>query len=266
MNAVEDRYGVRVGGRGARTLVLAHGLASNQTAWAPLAERLADDFRIVSFDYPGAGTSDPAAFDRDRHGSLDGYTDDLSAILDAFGGTAPIVVGHSISGAIAMLAAARAPGRIGGIVALAASPRYLDDPPNYRGGFSKRDVAELLALMETNFIGWSTSFAKVVGTPELEPRLASLFTSANPRAVRAFAEAALTCDIRTALPRVDAPTLIVQCTNDAVVPIHVGEWMAAQLPRGSYRAIDVTGHFPHLSDTALVEATVRDFAKLVGSA
>jgi sigma-B regulation protein RsbQ len=256
---IRTRYGVRVGGSGERTLVLAHGLATNQGSWAALVERLAPDFRIVTFDYPGAGTSDPRAFDRARHGSLAGYTDDLRAVLEAFGGDAPIVVGHSISGAIAILDATHDGSRISAIVALGASPRYLNDPPAYEGGFSQRDVAELLGLMESNFIGWSTSFAKAVAAPGLETSLASIFQSSDPAAVRAFAEATLTCDIRAALPHVAVPTLVVQCTNDVVVPVHVGRWMAAQLPHGTYRELDVAGHFPHLSDPALVESTVRDF-------
>ncbi len=257
---IRERCDVHVRGRGSTTLVLAHGLASEQSVWEAVADLLATRARVVTFDYPGAGSSDPAAWDPKRHGSLEGYADELLAVVEEFGGEKPIVVGHSISGAIALVAAAREPDRFEKVVALAPSPRYLDDPPGYRGGFTRRDVEELFTLMEQNFIGWAAGFAPVVAPQaDVAARMKRVISSANPRWVRSFAEVALTSDIRALLPRVAVPTLVVQCVEDAIVPVHVGQWMASQLPHGTYRQLDVAGHFPQLSAPPLVASVIEEY-------
>ncbi|MCC6620618.1 MAG: alpha/beta hydrolase [Deltaproteobacteria bacterium] len=258
MTSVRDLYAVHVHGDGPTTLLLAHGLASDQSIWGPLAARLSD-LRLVTFDYPGAGAAAPAAYDPVRHASLDGYAQDLLAIVDAFGGPAPVVVGHSMSAAIALLAARQAPGRIARLIALAPSPRYLDDPPDYRGGFSEHDIDELLELMESNFLGWATTFAQAAAPqPDLAVQMSQTFARASASSVRTLAAIVLRSDLRDLLPAIDMPTLVVQCAHDAIVPVHVGEHMARALPRGAYRLIDVAGHFPHLSAPDLVASVIRD--------
>lgn len=259
--SIRRRHEVRVAGDGDETFVLVHGLASDQRAWSAVVERLAPHARVVTFDLAGAGRSDPAAWDPARHGRLEGYAEDLLAVLEAFGGPRPVVVGHSVGGALALLASLAAPSRVARAVLLAPSPRYLDDPPDYHGGFRPEDVAALLELMELNFMGWAESFAGFAAPqPEVAARMRADFAAGDPRRVRAFAALTLNVDLRARLPEVAMPVLVAQCAHDAVVPVPVGEAMARALPRGSYRLLDVGGHFPHVSHPALVAEVVRDFA------
>lgn len=64
-----------------------------------------------------------------------------------------------MGGVIALLAALAQPQRISRLVLLAPSPRFLNDPPGYEGGFEQRDIDELLALMEANHFGWAQFLA-----------------------------------------------------------------------------------------------------------
>ncbi|MGH9089019.1 MAG: alpha/beta fold hydrolase, partial [Acidimicrobiales bacterium] len=61
-------------------MLFAHGFGCDQHMWRHVAPRFEPDFRVVLFDHVGAGSSDLAAYDPDRYGSLDGYADDVLAI------------------------------------------------------------------------------------------------------------------------------------------------------------------------------------------
>ena len=62
-------------------------------------------------------------------------------------------------------------------------------------------------------------------------------------------------DNRADLARVTTPSLIIQCTNDAVAPMEVGAYVHGQLAGSTLRVIDAIGHCPHVSHpTETIEA------------
>ena len=61
-------------------------------------------------------------------------------------------VGHSVAAMIGVLAAADHPDMFGKLVLLTPSPRYLDDT-DYRGGFTRADIDELLESLDSNYLG-----------------------------------------------------------------------------------------------------------------
>lgn len=259
---IQRRHAVHVEGEGAITYVLVHGLASDQHAWDGVAARLSTRARVVRFDLAGSGRSDLSAGDPARLASLDGHAEDVGEVIEAFGGARTVLVGHSVGGALGLLATLRAPGRVERLVLLSPSPRYLDDPPGYRGGFAPEDLSAFLDLMERNFVGWASSFsATVAPSPTVAARVREGFSSADPKRVRAFAELTLRMDLRAHLPAVTTPTLVVQCARDVIVPVSAGEAMARMLPRGAYRLLDLGGHFPHVSHPDLVAEVIRSFAE-----
>ena len=72
-----------------------------------------------------------------------------------------IFVGHSVSAMIGVLAAAREPDRFAALVLVAPSPRYVDDD-GYVGGFTETDIEDLLAALDRNYLGWSSTMAPVI--------------------------------------------------------------------------------------------------------
>jgi pimeloyl-ACP methyl ester carboxylesterase len=91
-------------GRGV-PVVLLHGLTFDRRAWAPIVDRLGDDVQCIAVDLPGHGDSGGAAMPLERVAAL------LRRHLDDLGVDRPIVVGHSMSGGLAMLYAAEHPAR-----------------------------------------------------------------------------------------------------------------------------------------------------------
>src|SRR3546814_1361345 len=124
---------------------------------------------------------------------------------------------------IGVLAANAAPERFAHRVLVGPSPRYIDDPEDgYVGGFGRRDIDELLASLESNYLGWSTAMAPaIVGNadrPELGAELTESFCKADPEIQKRFARATFLSDNRADLATVAVPCLVLQCTDDIIAP------------------------------------------------
>ncbi|KWX68706.1 alpha/beta fold hydrolase [Mycobacterium sp. NAZ190054] len=261
---VVSKNNVRVTGRtDGPAVMLAHGFGCDQNLWRFVVPLLADRFRLVLFDHVGAGASDPAAWDEQRYTDLQQYADDILTIIDELDLRDVIFVGHSVASMMGVLAAAAAPARFAGLVLLTPSPRYLDDG-DYRGGFSRSDIDELLDSIESNYLGWSRAMAPVImGTPdrpELEQELSDSFCRTDPARALTFARTTFLSDNRTDLARVTVPTTIVECAHDTLAPRDVGAYCHTHIQDSTLVTLDATGHCPHLSVPAATAAAIADFA------
>jgi sigma-B regulation protein RsbQ len=266
-NDVLSRHAVRVSGnRSGRPMVFAHGFGCDQTLWRFVAPAFEADYRVVTFDYVGAGASDRSAYDQQRYASLQAYADDILAICRALALRDVILVGHSVSATIAILASIADPALITDLILVTPSPRYVDDLPEYRGGFSAADIDGLLQMMDVNALGWAEYLAPVVmgnpDRPELAKDLEVTFCSIDPQMARQFAEVTFRADNRADLARVTTPALILQCTNDAVAPVEVGEYMHAHMRGSTLTMIDAIGHCPHVSHPALTVEAIREYPRI----
>ena len=252
------RNNVTVSGAGARTLLLAHGFGCDQNMWRFVTPDFQDDYRIVLFDYVGSGKSDVSAYSAARYGTLGGYAQDVLDVCAALDLTDVVFVGHSVSAVIGILASLREPGRFSDLILVAPSPRYLNDPPDYVGGFERADIEGLLDLMEKNYLGWASFLAPVVAQnadrPGVSSELERSFCSTDPVIMRRFAEATFLSDNRADLPHVSIPSLIMQCSEDVIAPQSVGTYLEQNLPHSTLRVLEATGHCPHLSHGRTVAA------------
>jgi sigma-B regulation protein RsbQ len=256
------RNNVKVSGSGDRTIVFAHGFGCDQTMWQAVARDFEADFRVVLFDYVGHGQSDASAYSPERYATLAGFADDVIAIGEALDLRGAVFVGHSVSAIIGALATLQAPDMFSELVMVGPSPRYIDDD-SYRGGFSREQIDELLEFLDDNHLGWSAAMASAImanpDRPELSERLENSFCHTDPRVARQFARVTFLADNRADLPRIAARTLVLQCRDDIIAPIAVGEYVHAQLPGSEYRLLNATGHCPNVSAPAEVSAAIREF-------
>jgi sigma-B regulation protein RsbQ len=257
------RNNVTVTGTGDRTMIFAHGFGCDQHMWRFVSPAFEADHRVVLFDYAGCGQSDLASFDPHRYGSLHGYAQDVLDVCAALDVRDAIFVGHSVSSMIGVLAAARQPSCFSELVMIAPSPRYLDDPPDYVGGFSRDDIEELFSVMDHNYIGWARTLAPVVmgnaHQPELTAELEQSFCSTDPTVARTFAQATFFGDNRADLASVSVPTLILQVSDDAIAPVSVGHYLHERIAASTLTILDAQGHCPHLSHADETIRAMRGF-------
>lgn len=256
------RHNVNLSGSGERTILFAHGFGCDQTMWEPVARNFERDFRVVLFDYLGHGRSDASAYSAERYASLEAYAEDVIAIGRALDLRDAVFVGHSASAMIGALASIRAPDMFSDLVMVGPSPRYIDDE-GYRGGFSREQIDELLDFLASNHLGWSAAMAPAImgnpDRPELGSRLENSFCRTDPAIARDFARATFLSDNRDDLESVPARALVLQCSDDIIAPVAVGEYVHAALPRSEYRLLGATGHCPNLSAPEEVTAAIREF-------
>jgi sigma-B regulation protein RsbQ len=245
-------------------VVLAHGFGCDQNLWRLVAPALAEEFRVVLFDYVGAGGSDLSAWDPERYSTLDGYAEDVLDVCRELGLRDAVFVGHSVSAMAGVVAAAREPGRFGRLVLLTPSPRYIDDD-GYRGGFSKEDIDELLESLDANYLGWSGVMAPVImgvpDRPELGEELTNAFCRTDPDIARVFARTTFLSDSRDDLAGVAVPTLVVECAEDVIAPREVGAYVHAAIPGSRLVTLDATGHCPQLSAPEATVEAIRSFLR-----
>jgi sigma-B regulation protein RsbQ len=257
------RNNVRVFGRGTQPMLFAHGFGCDQNMWRFVTPAFEDRYRIVLFDYVGSGKSDVKRYDPERYASLEGYAQDVLDVCRALDLKNVIFVGHSVSTMIGVLAANAEPERFARLVLVGPSPRYINDPPDYVGGFERADIEGLLETMEKNYIGWANFLAPAIMKnpehPELSAELEASFCSTDPVIARGFAEATFFADNRADLAAVRVPSLIMQCSDDMIAPLAVGDYISEALPGSTLRVMAATGHCPHMSHPDETIAVIREY-------
>jgi sigma-B regulation protein RsbQ len=248
---IKKRNNVSVIGEGDIPLLLAHGFGCDQNMWRFITPSFKEDFKIILFDYVGSGESDVSAYSSDRYSSLEGYAQDVLDIIHALELEEVIFVGHSVSSIIGALASIREPDKFKSLVMLGPSPCYLNDPPDYHGGYDRDTIDELLNLMEKNYIGWANFFAPEImqneDKPELTRELEDSFCSTDPVIAHEFAKATFLADNRDDLPKITVPVLIIQCEHDTIAPVHVGEYVHSNIPESTMKILPANGHCPHMT-------------------
>ncbi|QJD88209.1 alpha/beta fold hydrolase [Cohnella herbarum] len=249
--SILSRNNVTIVGKGERPMVFAHGFGCDQEMWRHVAPAFEEDYKVILFDYVGSGKSNLNDYDPGRYGHLNGYAQDVLEIAESLDLRDAVFVGHSVSGMIGTLASIRNSDYFGQLIMLGPSPRYLNDLPDYLGGFDRNDILELLTMMEMNFTGWASYLAPIVmNNPErgeLAVELERTFCSRDPAIARQFAEVTFFSDCREQLEKVTVPSLILQCSEDSIAPKEVGDYLHAHLKNSTLKLMRAKGHYPHLS-------------------
>lgn len=247
---IQVRNNISIIGQGKQTILMAHGFGCDQKMWQYLSPHFVDDYRLVLFDYVGSGNSDITAYTTEKYRHLEGYAQDVLDIIHELQLENILFIGHSISSMIGMIAAIKEPQHFSEIIMIGPSPCYINDG-NYNGGFEKSDIGDLLETMEMNFSGWASYMAPVAMDATTEPHLTkaleSNFVSSNPRVAREFAEVTFFSDYREEVENLHIPTLIIQCSNDSIVPIEVGYFLHNKIKNSEMVIMNVRGHYPHVS-------------------
>ncbi|GGE41900.1 sigma-B regulation protein RsbQ [Pedobacter psychrotolerans] len=260
--SIIKRNNVTIRGTGDQVMMFAHGFGCDQHMWRYIVPAFEDDYKVVMFDHVGAGNSDLSAYNYEKYDHLDGYAADIVEIATALQLQDIIFVGHSVSAIIGLMAAEIAPKIFKSLILVAPSPCYINDE-GYTGGFKKDEIDELLESLNSNHLGWSMAMGPVImgnsDRKELAEELSNSFCKTDPEIAKHFARTTFLTDKRHILPHVKLPSLILQCSNDVIAPIEVGEYMHQNMPNSTLVIMNATGHCPNLSAPDETTAAIKAF-------
>lgn len=257
-----ERNNIKISGNGSQPILFAHGYGCDQNMWRFVYPAFEEDYKVVLFDHTGAGNSDESLYSYEKYSTLDGYAEDILEICDELELEDVILVAHSVSSMIAVLAAAKEPNRFSKLILIGPSARYINDG-DYTGGFSREDIDELIEALDSNYLGWAANMAPVImgngERPELGEELTNSFCRTNPEIAKHFAQVTFLSDNREDLVSVKVPTLIMQCSQDVIAPREVGEYVHQNIKGSSLRILNATGHCPNLSAPEETIEVIKDF-------
>jgi aminoacrylate hydrolase len=233
-------------------LLLVSGLGGTAAFWNAAAQRLASQFRVITFDQRGIGASTRGT----ATCTIAQLARDCVDVLDAAGSHRAVMLGHSTGGCIGMALGCLAPERLAGLVLSATWARpnrhmqalfgarrtLLDhDPQSY---------AAMAALMtyppewlEANWQVFDAALARAAMTPEAM------------QVVRERIDALLSFDGRALPGQLRMPTLVLGARDDLIVPAYLQDEIAAAMPHAKIDMLDSGGHFfPHTREDDFVRS------------
>ena len=262
MNNVLKRNNVNVIGSGNEVILFAHGFGCDQKAWKHMTGAFARNYKLVLFDYIGAGNADLNAYDFEKYSSLEGYVNDVLEICSVLKLENVIFVGHSVSCMIGALAAIRQPAMFKKLVFIGPSPCYINKE-NYTGGFDQETIDTLFEVMEEDYLNWARSLAPAIMGKENgeEPgeELTKHFCSIDPTIAKQFARVTFLSDNRKDLSLIPKASLTIQCSQDMIAPLSVGQYINQHTANNTLVILEAYGHCPHMSYPAETIAAIQAY-------
>ena len=248
VNGVRTHYEERGSGT---PLVLAHGLGGSTELWKHVAGPLAEDFRVVMYDLRGSGRSEVPSGPY----TLGQLVADLDGLIEALGLGRVLLMGHSMSGSLALAYAAAHPQKALGVVGVGAPPEI---PDAGREGLRARaetvesqGMAAVAETVATN--GMAPSFREA--HPDEFRAFVHLIESNDPRGYAALCRVVADLDVTDDLGRIQAPVLLVAGDRDGVAPPAASEKTAAEISNARYVQVEDCAHIlPWEKPAALLEA------------
>ena len=238
-------------------------------------ERLSTFCRVLLFDKAGVGLSDPVPHVR----TLDDRAAEIEAVMDAVGFERAVLFGGSESGPVSIFFAATRPERTRALILTGTFSYFgfdgwddLDrDPAELRArllpelGDDYTPSTEQLARWQT----WCRAAGSTWGSGEalkaLLPSVRSIRQlamvermSASPGMARAALEAVFRTDVRSILPTITAPTLVIHA-RDEVIPVQEGRYIADHIPGARLLEVDGNDHVPWLADPDMFTTEIEKF-------
>lgn len=263
-----SRIAYQTAGTGDVDVVFVFGsFAHVDTIWhdpAPAAffSRLLPSVRLVFFDPAGTGASD-AVVDEDVGDVTSRRVEELRRVLDAAEAGLPTLVAEVDGGPAALRFAAAHPERIGALVLVNTTARWVR-AEDYGEGLAP-DLAE--ATVERVAASWGTEefAAQVYPALRADERFLSWFarlqrTIVSPRGAAQALRRLEAVDERQFLPHIRAPTLVLHRRDHPIFPLAQGRYLAEQIPNARLRVIEGTeGLFGE--DSEAIAALILEFAR-----
>jgi class 3 adenylate cyclase len=253
-------------GDGPVDVVLAPGFVSHlDFLWADpgyvaFLRRITSFSRLVMFDKPGTGCSDPLP----ALSTLEERMRDIELVMEAASVARPVLFALSESGPTAVLLAATRPELLRGLVLYGSFARDSTADPHLTPD-ARRRAESFVAAIDVCVANWGRGhvvdvFAPSIASP-VQRRLWAAFerAAASPGMARALIDSVTQVNVTTLLPLVTVPTLVLHKTDDAV-PIEGGRELAEGIPGAVFKELPGRDHAFWFGDSAPLVDAIEEFA------
>ena len=236
-------------GDGPRDLVFVTSWSSHvEIQWeepfiAAFLARLGSLGRLLSYDKRGMGMSDPVIVTEATR--IDEWLTDIDAILDAIGSRSAHLIGFGAGGPLSILYTATRPDRVETLVLLNAWAR-MRRSHDYSFGIDP-DTEE--PLIEMVLAAWGVSDGLAISAPSLAGDAGfrswhrrHMRLSSSPGTMAAMQRMLFRTDVRSALPLVSCPTLVLHRRANAMVPVEHGRYIAERIESARFVELDGADH------------------------
>jgi pimeloyl-ACP methyl ester carboxylesterase len=249
----------QVMGDGPIDIVLVPGVVSHVeflhelTGYTAFLRRLTHFARVVTFDKRGQGLSDRMSSEPP---SLEQRMDDVRAVMDAIGSQRAILLGVSEGCPMSALFAATYPERVSHLVLIGGFACAAQRTP--------QDVWEANVARLVQNWGTGVMIKFVLGDHAINPTSVAQFSkferlSSSPGAFKAILQLNRQIDVRSILPTVRIPALVLHRRTDAQVPVQFGRDLAAQIPGARYIEYPDGDHGFWSGDTEALLGDIEEF-------
>ncbi len=243
-------------GKGA-PLVLVHGAAEDGRIWRPQLAGLADEFKVVAWDEPGAGRSSdlPADF------AFADYADCLAALIEVVELAPAHVAGLSWGGTVVLELYRRHPGLVGTLILADTYAGWKGSLPADEVRARVEGARQMLAAPPAEFD--PTFPGLFAGDPPVEfvPLLDEVAGDVRPDTLRIQLSLMAEADERDLLPHIAAPTLLIWGEEDARSPLTIARRFEREIPDAGLVVLPGAGHVSHLERPDAFNHAVREFCR-----
>lgn len=245
----------RQAGQGA-AVVLLHGFLCDSRCWRRQLAGLSDQFRVVAWDAPGAGSSsDPA-----ETFTTASYARCLAGFLDRMGIGSAHVVGLSWGGILAQELYRLYPERVRRLV-------LADTYAGWKGSLPEALCKERLEACLLDSTGSPEALAAKflpglftdAAPRDLREELSAIVREFHPVGFRLMALSSAEMDTRAVLPSIGVPTLVLTGDDDRRSPMHIAEQLHAAIPGAELAVIPNAGHVSNMEQPDAFNDHVRRF-------
>jgi class 3 adenylate cyclase len=263
----EDGYvAYQIFGEGPYDILFIGNWASNiEVMWehpsmARYLERLGRFARVICFDKRGAGLSDPVPLG--ALPTLEHWMDDARIVLDAAGSEQAALIGDAEGGLMAMMFAATYPQRTRALVLVNAFAKMLR-AGDYSIGMPEEAAERFLEIWER---AWGKGIVLELSAPSVatDPQMQYwvgryMRLSAPPAACTRMYRWVLQVDVRSALPSIQGPTLILHRADNRHYRAPMGRYLAEHIPDAKYRELPGADWYPPFVSAEPVLDEIEEF-------
>ena len=238
----------REAGRGP-ALMLMHGIGGSSKTWEEQYRAFAASHRVIGWDAPGFGGSDPAP-----EQAADCWADEAMGLLDRLGVETAVLLGHSMGGIIAPRVAARHPGRIARLV-LSGTRAGFVGALGWEERLREFDTLTPEERGRTRAAGMAAPGASA----DVLARLALIAGEVTREAFAGGVAVLNGTDNRAILRTLDLPALVLCGMEDGIAPPERGEEIAALLPDVRMTCFEGAGHAAYVEKPDEYNARLAEF-------